>query len=710
MTSYEAELPPRSRARQTQLVSVVWALMLGVVSAVPSAAQYPTRPPSPTELRAMRLPPFGEGTLSNGLQIVVVENHRLPLVSISLTMPAGTSYDPPGKKGLASLTSDLLLRGTTTRSADDIAEEIEYVGSTLNTSVGADFFSLSTTVLKEHVDLAFGLMGDVLLHTTFPQEEVELTRTRILSGLRAQEAQPDFLADKYFNAALYGDHPYGRSATSASLGSMTREDVVAYAAERLRPGGSILVIAGDLSLSEARDLADRHLGDWTGAATDTRVGDVPPASPTEIVLVHRPGSAQSNILVGNLTMRPGDPEYYAAVVANKILGGGTDARLFLILREQNGWTYGAYSDHNRPQGFGRFQVNTEVRSAVTDSAVVEILHQLRRLRTERVPDDEIQGARGFLVGSFPLSIQTPQQIAGQVRSARLLGLGDDYLRTYRERLAAIDADDVMQVSQRIMRPDSAVIVVVGDGPRIHDGLAAIAPVRIIDADGEPLTVAELTPQTEQLALDGSQLAARRDSFTVLVQGNPLGTLTRSLETRTEASGQVWAVRSQMQLGALGGQSVEYVLDAATLHPVSYEQSASQMGQSIATELTYAEGGRVAGTVTGAVEATIDTAFGWPVYDADMLQTLVQALPLADGADFSIPTFRPTEQTLTTTTLRVAEGGTVTVPAGEFETWQVNLSGQIPWVFWVSKTEPRRVVKMEVVGQPLSFELAATETR
>ncbi len=685
--------------------TVAAALPVCLLNVVPLAAQFPTRPPPPTELRAMQLPPFDEATLTNGLQIVVVENHRLPLVSVSLTMLGGASHDPAGKEGLASLTSDVLLRGTASRTADEMAAEIESVGSRLNASAGTDFFSLSTTVLKEHLGLGFDLMGDVLLRATFPDEEVDLARTRILSGLRAQEAQPAFLAGKYFDAALYGEHQYGRTATSTSVGSITKEDVVGFAADLLRPGGAVLVVSGDISMAEARDMVGRYLAEWSGTPVDNRSGDVPDARPTEILLVNRSGSAQSNILVGNLTMRPGDADYYATVVANKIFGGGVDARLFLILREQNGWTYGAYSSHNRPEGVGRFRANTEVRAEVTDSALAEILHQMQRLRTEPVPDEELQGAKGFLVGSFPLSIQTPQQIAARVRSVRLLGLGDDYLRTYRERLAAVDADGVMSVARRHIRPDSAVVVVVGDGARIYDGLSAIASVRIIDAAGNPMTPSDLLATPEAMTFDPSQLVVGRDSFAVMVQGNPLGALTRTIERSMQGDRPVFLVKSEIQIGALGGQSTEYVLDAASLDPITYEQAASQMGRTILAQLTYGEGGRVTGSVSGAVEATVDTVFGTPVYDLDMLSTIVPTMALADGASFTLPIFQPTTQTFSQETLNVTDGGMVTVPAGEFDTWQVNVSGQLPWIFMVSKADPRRVVKMEIA--PLSFELAGT---
>jgi hypothetical protein len=206
------------------------------------------------------------------------------------------------------------------------------------------------------------------------------------------------------------------------------------------------------------------------------------------------------------------------------------------------------------------------------------------------------------------------------------------------------------------------------------------------------------------------LVAGRDSFAILVQGNPLGAMISSVEPGTEDGRAILTVKSEMHLGALGGQSAEFVLDASTLDPIRYEQTASQMGQTVQAELAYGPGGHVTGSIAGAGEATIDTVFGSTVYDMDMLPTLVRALPLAEGASFTMGTFLPTEQAFASASFRVSDGGVVTVPAGEFDTWQVNLSAQVPWVYWVSKDQPRRVVKMEIAGQPLVFELAGTESR
>ena len=694
-------------SRNVGLHVLAVAVALGLVSASSAVAQHPSEPPAAMPLRDLQLPPFEEATLSNGLQIVLVENHRLPLVSISLTMPAGASHDPRGKEGLASLTADLLLKGTATRTADQIAAEIEYVGSSLSAGAGTDFFSLSSTVVKEYVGLAFELMGDVLLNSTFPEDEVQLSKTRTLSGLRAAEAQPTFLAQKFFSAALYGEHPYGQTETSGSVEAIGRQDVVDYAAEWLRPGGSILVLAGDLTLTEALELAEARFGSWSGTARASRETEVPPAGATEIILVNRPGSEQSNILFGNLTMRPGDPDYYGAVVANRILGGGADARLFMILREEKSWTYGAYSNHNRPQGVARFQASAEVRTEVTDSALVELLHQIRRMRTEPVPDEELAGARGYLVGSFPLSIQTPQQIAGQVRTVRLLGLGNDYLQTYRQRLAAVDADGVLGVTGRLMRPDSAVIVVVGDGPKIYDGLAAIAPIRIIDASGNPLTPADLNPTTVALDVNPERIVARRDSFQVVLQGNVVG--SRVSELSQSGDSVVLHETTSVPLAGLTSATT-VVLHRASLEVRSVDETLQMGPLSGEVHVTF-DGQRVTGggsvpdpQAGGMKDIRIDEPMVEGLTEVAALQVLLPTMDLAEGATFTVMLLTAMDGTIVPVTIKVAAVEEVTVPAGTFSAFRVEITGpEVPTHLYLS-TEGLRVLKIVPVGQPIAFEL------
>ena len=395
----------------------VW-LLLSVGSTVRLSTQaFPTTPPRPTALTPVRFPPFKEAALANGLQLVVIEHHEQPVVSVTLSFRAGGIYDPAGKEGLSGLVAELLSKGTDGRGAEQIAATIEGVGGSLSASAGDDFLTISADALSDQAGLVLDLLGDVTLHATFPESELELARTRALSALALQLSQPGAVAQRVFASEIYGRNPYGRSATRESYRAVTRDDVTQFARQRLRPAGALLVVAGDVTDAQVRELVAKAFAGWRGA---------PPPSPalpapatrvaTDIVLVHRPGSAQANLVLGNTTIPPTDPIYYPGRVATQVLGGGADSRLFLILREQKSWTYGAFASLHRYRGLGYWQATAEVRTDVADSALRELLHQIDRIRTETIPDSELTATKGFLVGSFPLTIETPSQIATQVAS------------------------------------------------------------------------------------------------------------------------------------------------------------------------------------------------------------------------------------------------------------------------------------------------------
>ncbi len=685
------------------------AAVLGLVAAsAPAFAQYPTEPPPAAPVTPVRFPPFREATLAYGLQIVLVENTELPVVSISLTIPVGSVHDPADMTGLAGMVAELLTKGTPTRTADQIAATIEGVGGSISASAGNDFFSLSTTVLTDHVELAVELLADVLLRATFPAEELELARRRTLSALRLEKSDPGSLADRYFRAALFGDHPYSRSQTEASVQAITREAVVAWARQHLRPRGALLVVAGDMRLDRIRQLAQRRLGEWTGAPPARNYAAAPAPKPTEILLVHRPGSEQSNIVIGNLALRPGDRTYYAATVMNKYLGGGTDARLFQILREQKGWTYGSYASVSRPRDIGNFEATAEVRTEVTDSALGELLMQLKRVRTEAPPAEELEAAKSYLTGVFPLRIETPQQVASQVSAQKRLGLGDDYLSRYRERIAAITAEQARQAARQVVRPDSAVIVVVGEGVAIYEGLKRFAPVRIIDVDGNPLTPDDLSPPAVALTFDPAQLVAGRDSFRVMVQGNPMGTYVAEL-VRGGDSIVVSELMSIPVIGLAQGGSVVLGRDLAVR---TVRQSFAAGGQPVEATLRFA-GGRVTGKAIqppqgpGMPAATrdVDTTLAADVYDSNQLSALLPALPLAEGATFTAQAYTASQNRVRTLTIRVEGTEDVTVPAGTFPVFRVSLTGgEQPLTLYVTRAAPRKVVKLEIVGTPLVIEL------
>ena len=668
---------------------------------------FPTRPPAPTPLRAAQFPPFQEVALPNGMSLLLIENHEQPTLSVTLSFRAGTAYDPAGKEGLSAIVAELLTKGTPTRTAEQIAATIEGVGGSLSAGGGEDFFTVATDVLSDHADLAFELLGDVTRRATFPADELELARTRYLSALEVELSQPENVATRVFAKEIYGRHPYGRSASQASYKAITRDDVVSFAGRRLRPRGALLVVAGDMTLARARALAVKTFGTWAGTPPPT---PLPPAVPvkraTDIVLVHRPGSVQSNIVMGNTTFLPTDTGYYASRIAAQVLGGGADARLFLILREQKSWTYGSYASLDRNRGIGHWEATFEGRTAVTDSALGEMLHQVDRMRTEMIPDTELAAAKGFLVGSFPLTIETPRQIARSVTTARLLGLAPDYLRLYRQRLDGVGALRARAAARRIFRRDALTIVVVGDAKEIYDKLKAIAPVRLVDIDGNPMSPADLNPVGGPVAFDRSQIVARSDSFQALVQGNPFGSQVTSVQTSADSI----VFTEATILGPMVQQRTTVVLAAADFAMRRTDQTGTIQGQQAEIHLVYASG-RVKGNSivpqAGGTPKTVpvDTTVPAGAIDDNAIGLLVAALPLAEGKSFSLNVFSSGEGVTKVATIKVAGVENVTVPAGTFSAYKLEISGmQLPVVMHVSVDAPRRLLRVAPVGAPLVFQL------
>jgi len=695
-------------ARRNRMLAALVALAAVRATSLCAQDSFPSQPPAPTPLAPVRFPPFREAVLPNGMTLLVVENHEQPVVSINLSFRAGAVYDPAGKAGTAELVAQLLTKGTPTRTADQISAAIEGVGGSLAASSGEDFLTVSAGVLSDQAELAFDLLGDVVRRATFPTDEVELARTQALSALALALSQPGNVADRFFLGEIYGRHPYGRSPGIESYRAITQNDLKQFAAARIRPGGALLVIAGDVTLARARALALKAFAGWTGTPAVVVAPPPPPVrGATDILLVHRPGSVQANVQIGNTTFAPTDSGYFAARVATQVLGGGADARLFLILREQKSWTYGSYASLTRRRGLGQWEATFEGRTEVADSALVEMLHQIDRMRTELVPDSEITNAKGFLVGSFPLSIETPDQVASAVTNARLLGLGVDYVRLYRERLSAVTAARARAAAARTYHRSALTIVVVGDGEKLYDRLKTIAPVRIIDVDGNPLTADDLHPQTGVPALDRAQIVSRTDSFQIVIQGTPNGTLTA--QTAVSADSIVYQERTVIA-GGMVQQGTTVHFSPADLSVTQVDQTGRVQGQPADIHLTY-QAGRVQGKSTtpqpGGTAQTlqIDTTVAPGTYDDNALSFLLPALPLADGRTLAVNVFESGKGVTQIMQIKVSDGGSLTVPAGTFPVFRLDISGgQVPTAFYITKDTPRRIVKIELLGAPFVFEL------
>jgi zinc protease len=481
--------------RQTIRPGLVAALVAACAPAPPAPPAEPAPPvgipatmPGLLPEHPIAFPDFTELTLANGLTVIHVPHGVQPIANLTLYLPVGAADDPAAHAGLAMMAADLLRQGTETRTAEQISEAIEGVGGSLWTDADADFLTISSTVLADDLPLAFDIVADITLRPTFPPEELDLVLQRTLSGLRAQLGEPGEIARRRFVQEVYGEgHPYGTSPTPASVQGVTRDRLVALHDRAFRPDAALLVVAGDVELDRARALAEAHFGDWRPGAQPRPALPAPAdPGPSRIALVHRPGSVQATIRVGHLGVRADEPDYFALEVMNRVLGGGFTSRLMQRLRDELGWTYGAGSGFTRPRDVGVFSVNTEVRTAVADSAVAEILAQLRALRDRPMDPAEMGSAVSYLIGSFPLGIETAGQIAGQIARARLIGRPPEHITEYRERIREVTPEDVTRAARRHVDPDRAVIVVVGDAVALLPRLRAIAPVVLYDVEGDPL--------------------------------------------------------------------------------------------------------------------------------------------------------------------------------------------------------------------------------
>lgn len=680
------------------------ALVAAGAALAPLAAQFPTRPPAPMPLEPAQFPPFAEAVLANGMRVLVVSSAKQPVLSLTLAVPGGSFYDPAGKSGTAEMVAGLLTKGAGARTAEQIAATIEGVGGTLGSSAGADFLTVNAAVLSNDRRLAFELLADAALRPTFPASEIDLLRKQTLSAITLAKSQPGSIAAREFAKGLYGDHPYGRSQDENSVAAITRDDLVAFHQQRMRPNQALLVIAGAIDSAEARQLAEEAFGAWGGVAAGAPVTrPAPQRARTEILLVHRPGSVQSNIVLGNTTWMATDTRGYALTLANQILGGASDSRLFQILREQKGWTYGAYSSVQRRRGLGNFSATAEVRTEVTDSALVELLSQVRTLGASPLPGEEFERQKQTLVGRFPLQVETADAVAAQVANARLLGLATDYVQTYRQRLAAITPVQAQAAARMGMRADAALVVVVGDATKIADKLRAIAPVTLVDVDGKPLAMGDLTAKTIALELDPARITATSDSFAVLVQGQAFGYQVASMER----DGDGWIYRERSQLATVIQQSTE-VRFGADLSMRSVSQNGRFQGQEMRLAVTYA-GGKASGEgLTPGPQGMqpvkydgVDVPPG--TVDDNVIQGLLPYFTWTAGAKIDVSVLASGKGVVQVNSYQVVGEETITIPLGTVETWKVSYTGgEQPGTFWIEKAAPHRVMKFGPATQPVEF--------
>lgn len=462
-----------------------------------TGAEIKGKAPVNKEILKVNLPKAQEATLSNGLRVILLENHRVPTFTMQMVILSGGLSDPADHHGLASFTATLLREGTATRTSKDISEQMDTLGATLQANSGISSFTtnITTSGLVENLDPTLDIFADVIRNPKFPQEEAEKYKARLLQQLQFQRSIPQFLAAERFQRAIYGDHPAGMIvAPMESIKRTASADLARFHATHYRPNNAMLAIVGDVSLKEIMPKLEKAFGDWQkGDVPQTKIPAAPEMGAMRIQLIDRPGSVQTVLQLGNLGIERTNEDYFAVLVMNQILGGGPAARLFLNLREKNGYTYGAYSNFGGSKFRGTVTSSSEVRTDVTEGAMKEFMYELKRIREEKVSPTELENAKRAIVGSFALSLEQPNALLQNIVTQKLYDLPGNYWDTYPQIVSKITAEDVQRAAQRYVSLSNLQIVAVGDAAKAREVLAKYGTVEVYDAEGQPVTEKKPTP-------------------------------------------------------------------------------------------------------------------------------------------------------------------------------------------------------------------------
>lgn len=454
------------------------------VSATPSS-NAPARPGAGTP-RPYRFPQFETRILPNGLRVIVAPIHAYPVVTILAVVEAGATRDPRGAEGVAQLATRALNEGTRSMSALELAQRLEMLGSTLDTGADWDSAIVQLTALTTRVEDGFAVLAEVLREPAFPEHELERMRAERLSDLAQLRTDPRALADVFFSRLLYvRASRFARLAggDEASIAQATREQLVAYHAAYYRPTATALMISGDITVDDAVRHASRYLGDWSGAAPDvTEPIDAQRFAEPRVHIVHKPDAPQSELRVGHVAVPRSHEDYFPLLMMNAILGGLFSSRLNLNLREEHAYTYGAHSAFDWRRAASPFEISTAVETDVTGAALSEILKEFTRIREAPVRDEELSLASSYLIGVFPIRFETTAEVAGGLANVEIFRLPSNYFDTYRERVAAVTADDVLRVARTHLDPSRLQVVVVGNADSISEPLSAlgVGPVTVYD--------------------------------------------------------------------------------------------------------------------------------------------------------------------------------------------------------------------------------------
>lgn len=431
------------------------------------------------ENTSVRLPPYSKLQLKNGMTVLLMEQHEVPIISFSILLKAGSVADPTGKEGLASLTADLLRKGTRNRTADQLSSDLDFIGGEFDMNTSTDFTSGSAEFLKKDIHQGLDLLADVVLHPVFPPDEVEKLVQQRVDGIKSAKDRAESVIGRYFFSYLYGRHLYGRpvGGDERSLATITPQDVQRFYDAHYGPANMILAAAGDFTSSEMGPLIEEKFNGWAAKSpVPVNIDEPVLARGKRLLLIDKPDSTQTYFYIGNLGISRTNPDRVAIDVVNSLFGGSYTSKLNTALRIDSGLTYGAYSSFDQHKLAGPFIMSTFTRNATTEKAVDMALEVLSSFHETGVSETDLTSAKAYLKGQFPTSIETTDRLASTIASLEFYGLDESDVNAYYAKIDAVTVADARRIIKTYLPQDNLVLVLIGRAAEIQTVAKKYAPV------------------------------------------------------------------------------------------------------------------------------------------------------------------------------------------------------------------------------------------
>jgi predicted Zn-dependent peptidase len=529
-----------------------------------------SKPPEPLPPIDFSIPRPELLTLENGLVVHYCKTKRVPAVNLHLTFNFGELDDPPELFGLSSAMAAMMSEGTENFSSREIAEKIERLGADLSIRATTDFFIISARSLSIYFNDLLDLLEEVIFRPTFPEDELDLYKRNTIEHLKFQRSQPSFLATERALSALYGNHPLGRySPTAEEIMRIDRSKLSEWHKKKLLETDASLLVVGDIEKQELISALNDRFASWQRDSGGQSQAPLLPAEPQRtLYLVDRPASSQANIIIANRSANRTSQDYFAILVMNQILGAGASSRVFMNLREEKGYTYGAYTRFDMKRTSGEFEATTEVRNEVVGAALSELDFELSRIRTEQVKPEELADAKAYLKGVFPIRAETQEGLTGLIANKIIYGLPDEWLYNYRQLVDRVSLEDVTAAAQKYIKPENAAIVVVGDGEVIFQQVSGFAANLIaFDQNGQEISLEKFQQQEPENFAGKWQLSAEFQGQTVPISlslnqtgSSVTGALETALGSGVISTATVNGCRIRANASAtLAGQQIEFTI-------------------------------------------------------------------------------------------------------------------------------------------------------